>query len=296
MESKENRKSRRRSLLRSAYEKFYKTWVIARLTAREAMRQPVFFILLSVGALLILSSFFLPLFTIGGEDRMMIKDMNLATITLCGLLVAILSSSNVVAQEIEKKTAFTVLSKPITRQQFVVGKFFGVALAILVAVAALGVVFYARYYLYYRHLWGNTLSPETAALYKSGWNSDRVCLFQGLVLSFLQVSILAAIAVAISTRLPMAVNASFCLAVFVLGHMMENLVRLVENRGAVANILVRITALILPNLGNTNIASSVSLGEKVAWAYIVLAAVYCLLYIVLGLVIAVALFQEREVG
>ncbi len=296
MESKENRKSGRGSLLRSAYEKSYKTWVIARLTASESMHQPVFFLLLGVGTLLILSAFFLPLFTIGGEDRMMIKDMNLATITLCGLLVAILSASNVVAQEIEKKTAFTVLSKPITRQQFVLGKFFGVALAILVAVAALGVVFYARYYLYYRHLWWHALSAETAAVYKNDWNTDMVCLFQGLVLSYLQVSILAAIAVAISTRLPMAVNASFCLAVFVLGHMMENLVRLVENRGAVASIVVRIIALILPNLGNTNIASSVSLGQKVPWAYMGLAAVYCLLYVVLGMVIAVALFREREVG
>jgi len=289
----EKRRSRRTG---GVYSKFHKTRVIARLTAREAMRQPVFFIVVGVSALLILAAFFLPLFTIGGEDIMMIKDMNLATITLCGLLVAILSSSNVVAQEIEKKTAFTVLSKPITRPQFVLGKFFGVALAILAAFAILGLLFYVRFYFYYHHLQEHALGEETAALYRSYWHQDMVGLFQALLLGFLQVSILAAIAVAISTRLPMAVNASFCLALFVVGHMMENLVRLVEGRGALANLLVRITALILPNLANTNIAASVSVGDQVPWLYILLAAIYSLLYIILGLVIAVALFQEREVG
>jgi hypothetical protein len=94
----------------------------------------------------------------------------------------------------------------------------------------------------------------------------------------------------------MAVNASVCLALFVLGHMMANLVTLSERMGVVARLLVRITATILPNLGNMNIGSSVSLGEVVSWAYIILAAVYSLLYITVGLVIAVALFQEREVG
>ena len=296
MEVKEKRKSKRAGALGDFYEKFYKTSVIARLTAKEAMRQPVFFILVGVSALLILGAFFLPLFVIGGEDRMMIKDMSLATITLCGLLVAILSSSNVVAKEIEKKTTFTVLSKPITRPQFVLGKFFGVALVILVAVAVLGIVFYLRLYFYYRHSWTHAWTPQSAAMYKGYWNKDIVCLFQGLVLSYLQVSILTAIAVAISTRLPMAVNASFCLALFVLGHMMQGLISLSQKRGAVASFLIRITALIVPNLGNTNITSSISLGEKVPWAYISLAVAYSLLYIALGLVIAVALFQEREVG
>jgi len=296
MEVKKNRKLKRTGAQRGLYEKFYKTSVIARLTAREGVRQPVFFVLVGVSAVLILLAFFLPLFTMGGDERMMIKDMNLATITLCGLLVAILSSSNVVAQEIEKKTAFTVLSKPITRPQFVLGKFFGVALVILVAVAALGVLFYLRFYFYYRHFWTHALKPESAAIYKSYWNKDMVWLFQGLALSYLQVSILAAIAVAISTRLPMAVNASFCLALFVLGHMMQNLISLSEKKGIVASFLIRITSLIVPNLGNMNISSSIFLGEEVPWAYIALAVVYSLLYIALGLVIAVALFQEREVG
>ena len=103
--------------------------VIARATTKEAIRQPVFLMLVVVGVLFMVLNTFLPFFTLG-EDVKMLIDCGLATILITGSLMAVWTASTSISSEIEGKTAMTLLSKPINRRQFILGKYIGILQAV----------------------------------------------------------------------------------------------------------------------------------------------------------------------
>ena len=101
-----------------------------------------FFCALATYSMLLLGKFHISYFTFG-EDIKMYKDTGLTTISFVSLLLALLTASSTVAEEIEGKTAITLLSKPINRRQFIIGKFLGIELGVLALYAILGVLFAA---------------------------------------------------------------------------------------------------------------------------------------------------------
>src|SRR5580698_11167335 len=120
--------------------------VIARATTKEAIRQPLFPLLMALALISLVTNTFLPFFSFG-EDFKMLMDCGLATILICGLLLAVWTSSTSIADEIEGKTAMTLLSKPINRRQFIVGKYVGILSAVFwlllpVMICFLGLIFY----------------------------------------------------------------------------------------------------------------------------------------------------------
>src|SRR5881275_634976 len=117
-----------------------KSITIALATAKEAIRQPAFFVLAFLAGSSLICSIFVSYFTFG-EDIKMYKDTGLTTISFSCLLLALLTASSTVAEEIEGKTAITLLSKPINRRQFIIGKFLGIELGALALFAILGVLF-----------------------------------------------------------------------------------------------------------------------------------------------------------
>lgn len=127
---------------------FGQTIAIARNTFVESIRQPIFFVLVIAGGLLQIVNTLLSAFTMGfteqtevsGDDKLLL-DMGLATVMVCATLLAAFVATSVLSREIENKTALTVISKPVGRPLFVVGKYLGVTGAILVAVAILTVFF-----------------------------------------------------------------------------------------------------------------------------------------------------------
>src|SRR3954453_22349483 len=117
-----------------------KSLIIAFATAKEAIRQPAFFVLAFIPGSSIVGLIFIAYFTFG-EDIKMYKDTGLTTISFASLLLALLTASSTVADEIEGKTAITLLSKPITRREFIIGKFLGIELGVLALFAILGTLF-----------------------------------------------------------------------------------------------------------------------------------------------------------
>src|SRR3954470_1653099 len=117
-----------------------KALTIAFATAKEAIRQPAFFVLAFIAGSSLVCSIFMSYFTFG-EDIKMYKDTGLTTISFACLLLALLTASSTVAEEIEGKTAITLLSKPINRRQFIIGKFLGIELGALALFAILGALF-----------------------------------------------------------------------------------------------------------------------------------------------------------
>ena len=225
---------------------------IAKNTFKQAIHQPAVLVTVGLIAAVVFLSQFVTFFGLGEEARML-RDTSLATITVGGLLIAVFATASVVSDEIENRTAVTVLCKPVGRSDFIIGKYMGVLLALAVAYVVFGLVFCFT-------IWCHE-SPTVQGLFDSWWRNvpitqGELAAWQGqsadqpgaiagagavigallagawlflsklvfwdflkaLVLSYAEVAVLAAAAVAFSTRLPRALNAVATLAFFVIGH------------------------------------------------------------------------------
>jgi ABC-type transport system involved in multi-copper enzyme maturation permease subunit len=273
-----------------------KTLNIALATAKEAIRQPAFFVLAALAAASLIVSIFVPYFTFN-EDIKMYKDTGLTTISFASLLLALLTASSAVAEEIEGKTAVTLLSKPINRRQFIVGKFLGIELGVLALFAVLGGLFALG--VWYKAGYDLREAAGTAEeLMRRGEHVRQI--LPGLALGFFEVTVLAAISVAISTRLPMLVNLVVCIAIFFLGHLTPILVE-VTSQGQQVNELVkfmaRLFAFVLPSLEFFNAGPSIATGAVISWVgYVLPALLYCMMYSGAALLFAFLLFENRDVA
>src|SRR3954465_13105120 len=160
-----------------------KSLTIAFATAKEAIRQPAFFVLAAIAGFWLIASIFIAYFTFG-EDIKMYKDTGLTTISFACLLLALLTSSSTVAEEIEGKTAITLLSKPINRRQFILGKFFGIELGALAMFAILGTLF--AFGVWYKAAYDLRETAGTASELAEGGRHVQQIL-PGLVLGFFEV-------------------------------------------------------------------------------------------------------------
>ncbi|ARN56074.1 ABC-type transport system involved in multi-copper enzyme maturation, permease component [Sedimentisphaera salicampi] len=108
---------------------FIKLITIAKNTLVETLRQPVFSIILLICLIMLLISPSLTMFSID-DDNKLLREISYSTIFISGLFIAVFSASGAITQEVESKTAATVLSKPVSRITFVLGKFFGISGAV----------------------------------------------------------------------------------------------------------------------------------------------------------------------
>ncbi|MFO0890486.1 MAG: ABC transporter permease subunit [Isosphaeraceae bacterium] len=272
-----------------------KSLTIALATAKETIRQPAFFVMaVFAGALLILT-IFVSYFTFG-EDIKMYKDTGLTTISFFCMLLALLTASSTVAEEIEGKTAITLLSKPINRRQFIVGKFLGIELGVLALYLLLGALFAAGVWYKYAY----DLRESAGGVAESSKRLAQVMqVMPGLALGFFEVTILTAISIAISTRLPMLVNLVVCILIFFLGHLSPVLVES-TSQGQVnelVSFMARLFAWILPSLEFFNAGPSISTGAVIPWqGYVLPALGYCVLYSGAALLFAFLLFEDRDLA
>src|ERR1700730_607645 len=172
-----------------------KSITIALAPAKEAIRQPPLFVMAFFAAALLIVTIFVSYFTFG-EDIKMYKDTGLTTISFFCMLLALLTASSTVADEIEGKPAITLLSKPINRRQFILGKFLGIELGVLALYALLGTLFAAG--VWYKYAYDLREASGGAVESAKQWAQVRQVM-PGLVLGFLEVTVLTSISVAIST-------------------------------------------------------------------------------------------------
>lgn len=119
---------------------FQQTYAIARNTFFESIRQPIMLVVLLIATIAIVLSNPLAAFTMEDDQRMLI-DLGLATVFLCGCLLAAFIATNVLGREIDNRTVLTVVSKPVSRPLFVLGKFLGVAAAMTLGTLYMSIVF-----------------------------------------------------------------------------------------------------------------------------------------------------------
>lgn len=284
-----------------------RTGAIARATMKESVRQPVFILVCVIGILVTLANTVVPFFTLGDDTKMFV-DCGLATVLICSLLLAIWTSSMSVADEIEGKTAMTLLSKPITRRQFVLGKYLGILQSSLMMIAVLGVfLFVATYckYGYDQKEGGQEAIPLYIPKTFAGipnvpyFVKERIdvamTIIPGLALIAMEVAVMASVSVLISTRFPMLFNIIACFAVFVIGHLTPILAQ-----SNVKNVFVKffagVLATILPGLEHFNMSAAVSTGKIIAPDYIIWAGIYCACYTTMMIMLAFLFFEDRDLA
>ena len=285
--------------------------VIASATFKEAVRQPLFPLLLAVSAVLLVVLTFLPYFSFG-EDVKMLKDCGHLTLLFCGLLLAAWTASTSIADEIEGKTAMTLLSKPINRYQFVLGKYLGILQAAWLLIGVLGLLF--LFLIYYKVGYdmkeASTPPPPMYVLTQLSWLPFQIPMFEDvrlastvqalpmLIMMALEVAVLAAISVAVSTRLPMIVNLTICFTVFVIGSLTNVLVTSeATGRGlAVVRFVAQLIATVLPTLGAFDPQTIVAADRLMPPDYLGFLALYSFAYASAAILMACILFEDRDLA
>jgi len=248
--------------------------VIARMTFTEAIRDRILYSILVFALAMIGSATVLVTLSLGGEGRI-VKDLGLTCITIFGVLLAIFMGITLVSREIERRTIFTLLSKPVRRAEFLVGKFLGLALTLAVNLAVMtgGLMALAR-------------------VLEGQW-APRVALAASF--TFLELLILTAVAVLFSTFSTPTLSAIYTLLIFVIGHLTSDLFEFAARFGGTA---LRMTAAslyyVLPNLARFNLASVVANDLPLSVGTLTVTGLYGVAYVIALLALATAVFQRRD--
>lgn len=269
-----------------------KVAAIAQTTANEAMAQPLFYLLLAVGIFLLL---LFPFFSYNtfGEDIKILKSEGLTLIKILGIILALWTASVSISEEIEGRTALTLLSKPVGRRQLIVGKFLGILLPVAILFIVLSVFFLGS--VSYKVVYDarETCSPEPNMAQCA---AEMLQITPGLALAFMETVMLVAVSVAISTRLPMLPNLIICASIYVLGHLVPMLVQSAVGQFDIVKFMGRFLAAVLPVLAYFNAETAISAEQVVPAVYLGVAAVYCLLYSGVAMLLALLLFEDRDLA
>ncbi|MBI5316478.1 MAG: ABC transporter permease subunit [Nitrospirae bacterium] len=246
---------------------------IATNTFRENLREKLLYNLLFFALLMIGSSILLSRITLGDYHRL-ILDLGLASINLFGVLIAIFVGIGLVSKEVDRKTIYTIVSKPIPRYEFLLGKYCGLVMTLfantVVMVAGLLIVLYVMDV------------PITSLVFKS------------LALIFLELMVITAVAVLFSTFTSATLSAIFTLAVYVIGHLSGDLKEFARKLDEVSQVVVNAIYYTLPNLERFNLKGHVIHHLDFGLADMALTLAYGLTYAAFLLLLASVIFQRRD--
>ncbi|HEX7550454.1 MAG TPA: ABC transporter permease [Candidatus Methylomirabilis sp.] len=247
---------------------------IAEMAFIEAVRDKILYSILVFALAMIGSSAVLVTLSVGGEGRIA-KDLGLACITLFGVFIGVFIGTNLVSREIERRTIYSLLSKPVRRAEFLAGKFLGLGLtlAVNIGVMAIGLIILA---------WA----------LEDHW-TPRILLAVGF--SLVELLILTTFAILFSTFSTPTLSAIYTLLIFVIGRLSADLMQLASQFGG-PSLKATMTVLyyLLPNLARFNLSGAVVNDLPLAPGTLALTAVYGLLYASAVLGVATAVFQRRD--
>lgn len=266
---------------------------VALTTFQESVRQPAFYALLVLGVVLLVFSYLMPTFTLVSGEVKFVRDIGLGTFTLCILLLGLFSSANLITTEIENKTAMTVMSKPLRRYEFIIGKYLGIIFSVTFLGALLTAVFVM---VIVAKVTGGDIVLKSDTTYQGVW-PEVYYIFPGLILGLFEAFVLIAVSVALSIRLPMILNIAISFGLFTLASVSGPLVDYLRGTKSAALPLAKAIYYIFPNFqANTETFSAIGLGKLVPMPLVGWTVVYSMVYIAAAISVAVFLFQDRELG
>jgi ABC-type transport system involved in multi-copper enzyme maturation permease subunit len=246
-------------------------------TFREAVRDRVlynliFFALLMIGAAILVGQISI------GIDRLVIINLGLSAISLIGLVMAIFIGVGLVSKEMEKRTLYSLLSRPIRRWEFLVGKYAGLLLTLVVNTCFM------------------TLGLAAALFYvgRSFVSTDALVLV-AVYFILLELALVTALALFFSCFTTPMFSILFTLGIYVTGCLAGDIREFGDlTRSADLKILSRVTYYVVPNFHNFNAISAAAHSEKIPALLIAQNTLYAALYVVLLLFASSAIFSRRN--
>ena len=261
--------------------------LVAGAVFRESVRDRVPYSMVAFAVLLMAASYLISQLT-AGQDMKIIKDLGLAAISWFGLLIAIFIGINLVSKEVDRRSVYALLAKPVTRGEFILGKYAGLVFTLIVNLSAMTVAFAAV--LAY-------MDAVTAPGVKAAWPAPAldVRLLLGVGLNLAELMIVTAIALFFSTFSSPLLAALLTFGLWVAGHFNQDL----RNFEAVLDVapvvwLARAIYFLLPNLAPFNIRAEVVHAVDVPARTVLLTLVYAFAYIAVLLVASIAVFRRRD--
>jgi ABC-type transport system involved in multi-copper enzyme maturation permease subunit len=235
---------------------------------------------------------FLPFHTFG-EDIKLLKDCGITLILIVATFQAVWSASTSVNEEIEGRTALTLLSKPIHRRSFIIGKMLGIFWLLMFMFLVLGswellMVAYKPIY-----------DARESSMDQPTWQSCHYEVMQtipGLSMAFLQSIVIGTIAVALATRLPLIANFTVCFAIYLLGHLTPTIVASAEGGLPLVEFFSQLISAVVPNLNLFSMEAAIDSDVTVPWTVLASVLVYTLLYFLLSTLLGLLLFEDRDLA
>ena len=254
---------------------------------RESVRDRVLYNLLAFAVLLMGASYLIGQLT-AGQDVKIIKDLGLAATFVFGLFIAVFIGIGLVSKEVERRSIYSLLAKPIERYQLVLGKYAGLVLTLLVNLSVMA----AALYLVLAYLAWHA-GPVAAR----AWERPALdpLLLQAFLLTLVELSVVTAIAVFFSTFSTPLLSAALTFGFFVAGRFSADLRSFNQVVASpLAGALAQGLYWVLPNLGPFDIRAQVVHGHPATLEYLGLAVGYGVLYSAALLVAAILIFSKRD--
>jgi ABC-type transport system involved in multi-copper enzyme maturation permease subunit len=260
---------------------------IAANVFRESVRDKVLYSLVIFAVLLIGVSLLLSQLTAGQEVKI-IKDLGLSAISVFGLFIAVFIGIGLVSKEVEKRSVYSLLAKPITRPQFILGKFCGLLATLTVNVTIMTAALYIVLAIY---------SARTPPEIKAVWDAPALdpALLTALFLILEELALVTAVALLFSTFAGPIVAAALTFGLVVVGNFnsdLKNFEAIVESPAV--GWLARGLYYALPNLASFDVKLQVVHGQPVSLAFVGLSTAYAATYIGVLLVLAIWIFSRRD--
>jgi len=260
---------------------------VAGAVFRESVRDRVFYNLVLFAVLLISASILLGQLT-AGQDVKIIKDLGLAATSLFGLFIAIFVGINLVSKEVDRRSVYPLFAKPIRRSEFIVGKYAGLLLTLLVNMAVMTVALYAVLFF---------LARGVPAQIQSAWDAPAAdpALLKALALIYLNLAVVTAVALFFSSYSSPMLAAVFTLGVYLVGQFnadLKHFDRIVDSPAAIA--IARACYYVLPDFARFDVKLAVVHGIAVPGSYVAFTAAYAALYIGALLFGAIVIFSRRD--
>lgn len=249
---------------------------IASNTFREAVRDRVLynliaFVLLLSGAAILIGQISIDI------ERLVVVNLGLTAVSLFGVVIAIFVGIGLVSKEIEKRTLYTVLSRPVRRWEFIIGKFFGLAGTLVVNTFFMGIGVFAAL-LYVAHKFSGSDSSILLALYF-------------IILEFLIICALALLFSSFSSPL---LSAVFAFSLFVIGSFADDLRGFATMAHGLTRWIATGAAYLVPNFSALNVIDAVAHQQPISGHLVFQNTFYALFYTTMALSGAVLIFERRN--
>lgn len=248
---------------------------VAHNTFRESVRDKVLYVLLLFAATAILGSKALGWISIG-QDIKIVKDISLSAVSVFGVLISIFVGTNLVYKELDKRTIYTIICRPMYRFEFILGKYLGLAFLLLIVSATM-------------------MTVSAAYVTVLGGRIDATFVYAA-ILMYWELLVVTALSVLMSCVASPILAALIVFSLYILGHATGILIDLPAHfEGTFAEKMLKVMYYVFPNLSNFNLRAEAANGIAVEPSYVAWAMVYGLIYAAMLLAMASLAFEDKDV-